>query len=178
MELKDFEKLVNDRQSCRDFSEKEVENEKLVNAINLALLSPSACNSQPWKIYCVSEKENLNKVAKCLQEGGRNAFTSKAKAFIVIAERNMPLKKDISEKFSEGHFVKYDIGEFIAYLTLALESEGLSSCIIGWVNKEELKKAVNYPDGETCNIVVAVGYSDIEKRKKVRLSSLETVKYL
>ena len=35
-------------------------------------------------------------------------------------------------------FVKYDIGEAIAYATLAAEAAGVSSCIIGWMDEERL----------------------------------------
>ena len=45
-----FENLIKTRQSCRDFNEKEVSAETLEKIAELAMLAPSACNSQPWKM--------------------------------------------------------------------------------------------------------------------------------
>ena len=97
-----------------------------------------------------------------------NKFTNKAQAFIVLAEREATLKLGASLKFDRNHFVKYDIGQISAYLTLGAESLGVSSCIIGWINEKELKEAISMPEDQSCAIVIALGYSDIDKRKKSR----------
>ena len=51
-----FEELVKERHSVRDFLPKEVPKETLKKIIQIALDSPSWCNSQPWNIYVVSGK--------------------------------------------------------------------------------------------------------------------------
>ena len=170
-----FENLVLSRQSCRDFNDKPLEKEKVDKIVQLATLSPSACNSQPWKMYVITDQDKLGAVAESLQDRGHNLFTSGAKAFIVLAEKDATLKETISSRFSSDHFVKYDIGELTAYITLAAESMGVSSCIIGWVNQEKLKSAVGLADGEIANIVVALGYSDIPVRAKKRKTAEEII---
>ena len=107
-----------------------------------------------------------------------NKFANNAKAFIVVAETKAKLSPGASLKFSSDHFVKYDVGEMVAYLTLTAESLGVSSCILGWVNQKKLKSAINLPDEEIANIVIALGYSDIPKRPKVRKDKSQTVKYI
>lgn len=163
-----FFKLVNDRQSCRDFNDKPLEKETIDKIIELSMLAPSACNSQPWKMYVITEENMLKNVARTLQDMMMNKFTNKAKAFIVLGECNATLKLGASLKFDRNHFVKYDIGQISAYITLTAESLGVSSCIIGWVNEKELKKVLSMPEEERCSIVIALGYSDIPKRKKMR----------
>ena len=163
-----FNELVMRRQSCRDFNDKPLSQEVVEKIVSLSLNAPSACNSQPWKVYQILDGEKMKEVAKSLQENGHNLFTDKAKAFIALAEKDATLKESISQRFDRNHFVKYDIGELIAYITLSAESMGVSSCIIGWVNQEKLKRAINMPDGEICNIVIALGYSDIPTREKKR----------
>ena len=55
MNLEEIEKLYLHRQSCRAFDKsREVPRELLEKVCNLALLAPSACNSQPWLLYCVT----------------------------------------------------------------------------------------------------------------------------
>ena len=49
--MTELQKILNRRQSCRHFSEKPVEDEKIVACINAASLAPSACNTQPYHFY-------------------------------------------------------------------------------------------------------------------------------
>ncbi len=159
--------LARNRQSCRDFNDKELSSQTVRKIAELATLSPSACNSQPWKMFLVTG-EKVELVTKSLQNRGRNPFLDKAKAYIVITEKQAKLNEFVSSRFNRDHFVKYDIGQLTAYITLAAQSLEVSSCIIGWINQEELRSAVGYPENEESNIVVALGYSDIEVREKNR----------
>ena len=173
-----FKKLALSRQSCRDFNDKPLDKTTVEEIASIAMLAPSACNSQPWKMYLVTEKDKVSAVAKSLQDRGHNAFADGAKAFIVISEKDATLKETISARFRSDHFVKYDIGELTAYITLAAESLGVKSCIIGWINQDALKTAINMPDGEVSNIVVALGYSDTPLRDKKRKSPREIITLL
>lgn len=173
-----FTKLVLNRQSCRNFNDKPLEKETLDKITSLALNAPSACNSQPWAMYVVTSEDAKKNVAKSVQDLFMNKFVDKAQAFIVVADTMAKLKPGASLKFGENHFVKYDVGELVAYITLAAESLGVSSCIIGWVDQKKLRSAVPLKENEVSNIVIALGYSDIEKRPKTRKDKSEKVFYI
>ena len=51
-----FEVLMKERHSARDFLPKEIPEETLKKIIEVSLDTPSWCNSQPWNIYIVSGK--------------------------------------------------------------------------------------------------------------------------
>ena len=178
MDFSQFEELVKTRQSCRNFSDKPLPAEEVEKIAETAVLAPSACNSQPWKLYCVTSKEKVEEVCAALTHGGRNAFLSGAKAFIAAAEKGAVLKPDVAKVFSEKRFVKYDVGEVIAYATLAAKSRGVESCIIGWMNTEKLRSALGMSEDEDCAVVIALGYSDIPIREKSRKSAEETIKFI
>ncbi len=169
MDYKDFLELVTNRQSTRGFSDKKVEKEKLEKIAEIARLTPSACNSQPWKMYFISEPDMVGKVTKCFQSGVRNGFTSTATAVVVISEI-MPekLKPDVVAKYGLDHFIKYDVGELLAYITLSAKTLGVDSCIIGWMNAEEVKKTLNANDNEQFGVAIVLGYSDTPLREKSR----------
>ncbi len=171
----DFKKLVNTRQACRDFNDKSVDKKDIVELAELAALAPSACNSQPWKMYVVTDEEKVKAVAESTQDRGINAFVSGAKAFIAISEKTPRLRPDAEKRFNRDFFVKYDLGEVIAYITLGAKAKGLDTCILGWVNHEKINKAINLPQDELCNIVIALGYSDTPLREKVRKPLADTV---
>lgn len=168
-----FEKLVLNRQSCRNFNDAPLEVEKVEYIANIARLTPSACNSQPWQMILVTDKDKVEKTALALGVNGHNKFLSKAKAFIVPIEKQATLKEGV--RFDRNHFVKYDIGELIAYVTLCAQSVGVKSCIIGMVDQEKLRSALSLNDGEFANVVVALGYSDIPTREKIRKPVTEII---
>ncbi len=161
-----FSALVNSRQSCRNFNDKPLSIETVKEIAKQAMLAPSACNSQPWKMYLVTSPDKVELTALALGSKSHNKFLANAKAFIVLADRVATLREGV--KFDRNHFVKYDVGELIAYITLTAKSMGVESCIIGMVNQELIVKAVPLKEDEHCNIAVALGYSDSPLRKKVR----------
>ena len=171
-----FKKLVMERQSCRDFSDKPVSEQTLREIAELAMFAPSACNSQPWRMYIATDNDKVQAVAEAVQDRGHNKFASGVKAFIVVTDKTATLRPGTEAKFDRNHFVKYDVGELVAYLTLAAKAKGVESCIIGWINPEKLKNAVGYPDDEICNIVVAFGYSNLPVREKLRKNKDEIIK--
>lgn len=176
MEFEQFENLVFTRQSCRDFDGTSVPSETIEKIADLARFSPSACNSQPWTMYCVSSEEGKKNVKKALTSAGRNMFLEKAGGFICLAEKVRPLKPDVESKFGPSFFIKYDIGELIAYITLIAETLGVKSCIIGWMDHDKISSALKLPDKEKCNIVVALGYSNNPIRDKKRRDKIEIIK--
>ena len=169
--------IKKNRSYRRFFAEKAVDTETLVSIVDEARFCPSACNSQPWKMYCCVDEQVKKKVLNAISDKNRNAFLKNAKAFIVVAEKARRLKKDVEKKFSLDHFVKYDVGELVAYITLTAKSKGVESIIIGWVDKEKIKQAVELGENESCSLVVALGYSDSPLREKIRREKEEVIEF-
>ena len=70
-----FLEIAKTRQSCRIYdSTKQVEDEKIKAILESAVLSPSACNSQPYH-FTVCKGEKAKEVAKATQSMGMNKFT-------------------------------------------------------------------------------------------------------
>lgn len=42
--------IINERQSIRSFNQKEVEQEKIIQIIESAILAPSSKDKQPWQL--------------------------------------------------------------------------------------------------------------------------------
>lgn len=163
-----FNELILNRQSCRKFSDQRVEKEKLEKIISMARLTPSACNSQPWRIHVVYDEQKANEFSSFLRDFGMNGFTKNVTTFIAVSELNAKLAIGSKLKYDNNHFVKYDVGQIIAYITLAAEELGLSTCILGWLNNKKIADFLQFDENEECNVVIAVGYSDIPVREKSR----------
>lgn len=152
--------LAQARQSCRNFDPtRSVEREKLITCLKAACVSPSACNSQPWRYIAVDEETRLSQLAACLQETGMNRFTEQARAFIVILEGKQNLTAKMGGSIKNQPFSGIDIGISVAHLILAATDLGLGSCVIGWFNERKLKMLLGIPKTRRVRLVVALGYA-------------------
>lgn len=70
MHFEDFEALQRTRESCRVYSDKPVSRELLTHLVEVAGLSPSACNSQPWRFIVVDDPEVKGRMEEVLDDRG------------------------------------------------------------------------------------------------------------
>ncbi len=169
-----FNELILKRESCRNYNGEPVSTDLLLKCVDAARLSPSACNSQPWKYYIVNDGDNAQKVRECVQPNGANKFTDKCPAFAIVTEQPATLKPFVIEKVKNTQkWAQNDIGLSVAHYCLQASEVGLGTCIIGMVEKEKLQEHFSI-EGEI-RLVIATGYSaDESPRNKIR-KSLEDV---
>ncbi len=173
-----FNEIAKHRQSCRNYAEKvAVEDEKIEKILESAILSPSACNSQPYHIT-VCKGECAKKVAKAVQGMGFNKFASAAPVMIVLSE--MPYNKSAATgaALKKNDYRSIDIGIVCAYITAEAEAQGLSTCILGWLNDKEIRDICGLEGA--VRLVISVGYAaeDDKLRPKVRKDRNEIVTVL
>ena len=164
----DFLALAQSRQSDRAYEKRPVEREKLERVLQAACLAPSACNAQPWKFVVVDDPELAVKVGRATAGLGMNKFAKDAPVHILIVEESMNITSFLGAKIKDKYFPLIDIGIAAAHITLAAESEGLGSCILGWFDEKEIKKLVGIPAGKRLLLDITIGYAAKPKRKKSR----------
>ena len=64
-----FLELAKSRYSCRSFSNKEVETEKIKKILEAGRVAPTAVNYQPQRILVIQDKEKLDKLSECTRYG-------------------------------------------------------------------------------------------------------------
>ncbi len=165
-----FNELILKRESCRNYNGEPVSTDLLLKCVDAARLSPSACNSQPWKYYIVNNEENAKKVRECIQPNGANQFTNKCPAFAIVTEQPATLKSFVLERVKNTQtWAENDIGLSVAHYCLEACELGLGTCIIGMVEKEKLQEHFNIQG--KIRLVIATGYSaDENPRSKMRKS--------
>lgn len=173
-----FLELVASRQSDRVYdSGREVEPEKLERVLEAARLAPSACNAQPWKFVVVTDKELAIKVGKATAGLGMNKFAKDAPVHILVIEESANISSKLGGKVKGKHFPLIDLGIATAHISLAAESEGLGSCILGWFDEPEIKKLTGIPANKRLLLDIVIGYPAKDKRKKIRKSKEKVVSY-
>ena len=152
-----FLELAKTRQSCRSYdSSRTVEEEKLAKILEAGVLSPSACNGQPYHI-AVCKGDAAKSVAKATQGMGMNKFATDAPVMLVISEKPYVKTAAVGAKIKNNDYRSIDIGILSAYLTAAATEQGLGTCILGWFDDDKIRAICNL-DG-TVRLVITLGYA-------------------
>lgn len=172
-----FMQIANARQSCRSYNEeKPVEQEKLNAILEATRLSPSACNGQPYHLT-VCTGEAAKQVAAACQGMGMNKFASQAPVLIVISEMPYVKSAAVGAKVKNNDYRSIDIGIATAYLTAEAAAQGLSTCILGWLDDQKIRGicGLEHP----VRLVITLGYAkdDDKLRAKKRKELGELVSY-
>lgn len=172
-----FIEIANLRQSCRKYdSGKDVEQEKVIAILEAARLAPSACNGQPYH-FTVCRGETAQKVAIATMGLGINKFASDAPVLIVISEEEYIKSAATAAILKDNDYRSMDIGIAAAYITSEATAQGLSTCILGWLNDKKIREICGLRNA--VRLVITVGYAaeDDKLRNKKRKQLEELVTY-
>ena len=172
-----FTEIALARQSCRSYDEsRDVESEKLSAILEAARLAPSACNSQPFH-FTVCRGQAAKEVAAATQGMGMNKFSSQAPVLIVISEGAYSKSAALGAKVKGNDYRSIDIGITTAYLTAEATAQGLSTCILGWLDDDKIRKICDLD--QPVRLVITLGYAKddaLRTKKRKELSELVTYK--
>lgn len=149
----DFAKFSASRHSVRNFGKTPVSMKQIQAAVELANNSPSACNRQPWKVYCVADNE---KRAQLLQlQGGNRGFGQFAdKALVITCDRS-------SFYALEGMSLYVNGGIYLMNLSYALHYNKVAHCILGMPctagSLRKIHKLIGIPDSESIIALMVCG---------------------
>ena len=174
--MEKFLELIEKRESCRNFDTRPVDKSLLCRMVEAARLSPSACNSQPWRFTVVSG-EKREALAHTTQGMGMNKFTNDAPAFIVISEEKATLMAKIAGSVKDQQYAPIDIGLATAHLCLSATALGLSTCILGWFDEEKVKELLGDTVGGRIRLIIAVGYAKEDSLRPKKRKPLEEILY-
>ena len=145
------------RQSCRSYDEERpVEPEKLQAIMEATRLAPSACNGQPYH-FTICQGELAQEVARATMGMGMNKFAAQAPILIVVSEEPYVKSAAVGAKVKKNDYRSMDIGIAVAYLTAEATAQGLSTCILGWLDDEKLRQLCGLKN--PVRLVITLGYA-------------------
>ena len=172
-----FSEIAKNRQSCRYFDNaKQVEDEKIQAILESTILSPSACNAQPYH-FTVCKGEKAKEVAEATRGMGMNKFTADVPVMIVISEESYNKTAGIGAILKDNDYRSIDIGIACAFLTAEATAQGLETCILGWLDDKKIRKICDLK--HPVRLVVALGYPkenyELREKKRKDFSELITI---
>ena len=167
-----FMEIAEARQSCRSYdTDRPVEQEKLDAMLAAARLAPSACNGQPYH-FTVCRGELAHEVAKAARGmGGLNKFAADAPVVIAVSEKPYVKTAALGAKLQNNDYRSIDIGIVTAYITAEATTQGLSTCILGWLDDAEIRNicGLKYP----VRLVITLGYAKNDTIREKKRKSIE-----
>ena len=164
-------KTIEERFSCRSFSEKRPEDEKLTAIVQAAIQAPSGMNRQGWQVILLKNKalidemneeglkilssmEDQSMYERILSRGGQLLYN--ASCMIVLA---------VKESYPKGAEL-IDLGILAQNIVLAATSLGVDNLHCGFVGMAfagekaaYFKQALQFPEGYECGMGVLLGYA-------------------
>ena len=152
-----FMEIAQARYSCRSYNcSRAVEPEKLNAILEAARLAPSACNGQPYH-FTVCHGETAQAVAKATMGMGMNKFAAQAPVLIVVSEKPYTKSAALGAKVKGNDYRSIDIGIATAYLTAEATAQGLSTCILGWLDDQKIRQICDLD--QPVRLVITLGYA-------------------
>ncbi|MBQ8431663.1 MAG: nitroreductase family protein [Clostridia bacterium] len=152
----DFQELIYQRQSCRNFDPaRPIEEEKLEAILEAGRLAPSACNGQPYR-FTLCCGEAARNVASATMGMGMNKFTAEAPVMLVLSEEAYVASAALGAKVKGNDYRSIDIGIAAAYLTAAATEQGVGSCILGWFDDAKVREICGLQ--KPVRLIIALGY--------------------
>ena len=146
----EFKEVVKKRYSCKKFSDKCVEPEKLEAILAAGRLAPTAKNLQEQHIYVVQTEEVLAKI---------DALTPcryNAPIVLVVAFDKNNVFIYPGEKRDSG---VEDATIVATHMILAAEDEGLDSCWVNFFDPDKAAEALELPENEEVLMLMDLGYA-------------------
>jgi len=146
----EFKKVIEQRYSCKKYSDKQVETDKLENILNAGRLAPTAKNLQEQHVYVIQKPENLSKIDEV------TPCRYGAPTVIVIAfDKNNVFTYPGGKRDSGVE----DATIVATHMILAAADEGVDSCWINYLDPEKLAEALGLPEYEEILMVMDIGYA-------------------
>lgn len=140
--MEDFLSLAHERYSCRSFSDKPVEDEKIDALLEAAIAAPSAVNKQPWHAWVIKDPQLVARIPECTK------FSFGAKVFVLIGSNK---DEAWNRRFDGMNFADVDASIAATHIMLEAHDLGLGTTWVGYFDAPAMKKLI--PETEPYNLV-------------------------
>lgn len=158
------------RHSVREFSDKLLEKNDILAAMNIAISTPSSCNRQASRVHVISDKEQIRKIVDN-QLGDQGWCNNATTLFIITVNRAFfTIERERYQALVDG-------GMFAINFAMGLHLNNIATCFKMYVRDSEkeynFKKLANIPNYEQPIVLLLAGYykdSPIKSPKSERFS--------
>jgi len=146
----EFTNVIEKRYSCKNYSARKVEDEKLTAILNAGRVAPTAKNFQEQRIYVVRSEEGLAKI------DAATPCRYGAPVCLVVAYDRSNMFTYPGGKHTSG---AEDAAIVATHMLLAAANAGVDSCWINFFDPEKLAAELGLPENEEVLMLMDLGYA-------------------
>ena len=147
----DFKDVVKNRYSCKKYSSRKVEPEKIEAILEAGRLAPTAKNLQEQHIYVVQSEEaqaKIDKVTPC-------RYNAPVCLIVAFDKNNVYTYPDSARESGVE-----DAAIVATHLMLAAANEGVDSCWLNCIYLDKIAEEFGLPDNEEVLMILDLGYAE------------------
>ncbi|MCR5484561.1 MAG: nitroreductase family protein [Clostridiales bacterium] len=146
----EFKNVINDRYSCKKYSDRQVDSSKLNAVLEAGRLAPTAKNLQEQHIYVVRSAEGLSKIDSL------TPCRYGAPCVLVVAfDKNNVFTYPGGKRDSGVE----DATIVATHMILAAANEGVDSCWINFFDPDKAAEILGLPENEEVLMLLDLGYA-------------------
>jgi len=162
----DFLELAKQRYSCREFSTKPVEKEKIEKILEAGKLAPTAKNAQSQRILILQNKEQLAKLSEC------TPFGWNAPVIMVICYD----KESSGKRKYDGHDYGIEDASIVTtHMILEVQELGLGATWIGHFEPDKVREIYRIPENFEIVALLPIGYPAEDSKPNPRHEEREEI---
>lgn len=146
----EFREVVKNRYSCKKYSGRKVEAEKLTAILEAGRVAPTAKNLQEQHVYVVQSEEMLAKI-----DGVTPCRYGAPTVLVVAFDKNNVFTYPGGKRNSGVE----DATIVATHMILAAADEGVDSCWINFFDPEKMEEVLGLPEDEEILMVMDLGYA-------------------
>ncbi len=146
----EFQEVVKNRYSCKKYSDRQVEEEKLTAILEAGRLAPTAKNLQEQHIYVIRSQELLKKIDSV------TPCRYGAPTVLVVAYNRENVFTYPGGKYDSG---AEDATIVATHLILAAADQGVDSCWLNFLDPEKTAQILGLPENEVVLMILDLGYA-------------------
>ncbi len=153
-----FIELAKNRYSCRSFSGRAVEREKIESVLEAGRIAPTATNSQPVRVRVLETPEAVEKI--------RGLTRMAYNAPIVLMVSYDRAKSYRASKYGDDHDCGSEDASIVTtHMMLEATDLGLNTLWARGFNAETIEKAFGFSEDEKLVCLLDLGYADPQHGK-------------
>lgn len=146
----EFREVIKNRYSCKKYSSRQVEQEKLTAILEAGRLAPTAKNLQEQHVYVIQSAELLARI-----DAVTPCRYGAPTVLVVAFDRNNVFNYPGGRRDSGVE----DATIVATHMILAAADEGVDSCWLNYLDPERLAEALGLPENEEVLMVLDLGYA-------------------
>ncbi len=146
----EFQTLIKNRYSCRQFSDKKVEPHLIETIIEAGRIAPTAINTQPFKIFWLSSPQAKEAIRKACD------YTFDADNFLLVGYQEAD---GWQRHFDKRNFADVDASIVATHMMLATQNLGLHTTWVAYFDVKLLQELCPQMQGYDLIALFPIGYA-------------------